>query len=524
LFLVQSFLASAMAFRGVAAPILFVGSAFAMRMSEFEDEGVPWHHSWCNPFSRLSDKDYRFEVNWGDTELMMQLSRKSDSVHLRMMEGHWDVWRPHELADILPTDLIWDANLKPGTPVDITVDLLKHVRYLRRTRFGNNAPSRLEVQWINGFKAEFAGGVWYPPDATLTSAKHLLVPNGTGVHDEMMTRQLDGKEFPDVRMIGLPLRNMSLAGEATRALVVGTLTDLAGVAVEGAMGTLLFPGHAIAEATNYVTWARSQHSIHYAASDKWFDKLWCHPLYKRCEAEGVIVPRNQTCPQTDAAGELLPPGFDGPTDFFLVSERSGCEGGSTEEIHTSSNEIIMRWMNADASQDANCFHLDTLPWDATVGPQWYKMWCDTSTGVSGLQSFTDSSCDVNTGQYANLWQLSANVCVYDPTFGFSARHHCVANPAAPAPAPTPAPVQECSTLAMDDNAACRHAVSWAFSDGKYQSWAGDAYNEMMPIAGVTHSEANLGDFHRLFYCGGVEGSACGSAPCECSNPPCNVCR
>lgn len=509
-----------MALRGIAAPILLAGSGIAMRMSDNEEEGLPWHHSWCNPFSRLADKDYRFEVNWGDQELMMQFHRTSDSLTLRAVEGHWDVWRPHDLADILPTDLIWDADVPSKPHLDLTVDLLRDVRYFRRTRFGNNLPSKLEIQYINGYKAEFAGGVWYPPDETLASAKHLLVPNGTGVFDEEMTRQMDGRDFDAIRMIGLPLQNMSLAGEARRAMVIGTATELFGVA----LNPVLF-SHVLPAATLFATWAVSQHNIHYATSDKIFDKLWCHPLYKRCEAEGVIVPKNMTCPPTDVAGALLPPGSDGPSDFFLVSERSGCEGGSTDEIRTSSSELMTNWMMADASQDPGCFHLDSLPMDTTgtVGPQWYKFWCDTDTGVAGLQAFADSDCDVNVGQYTNTWQLFANVCLYDPGFGFSARHHCVANPALPIPE-SAAPIQQCGTLAMDDNAACRHAVSWAFSDGKFQSWAGDAYGEMMSIAGVTYDSASLGDFHRFFYCGGVEGTACGLAPCDCTNPPCNVCR
>jgi hypothetical protein len=47
---------------------------------------------------------------------------------------------------------------------------------------------------------------------------------------------------------------------------------------------------------------------------------------------------------------------------------------------------------------------------------------------------------------------------------------------------------------------------------------------MMDVAGVTHNDATLGDFQRLFFCGQVAGTPCGSFPCECTHPPCSTCE
>jgi hypothetical protein len=94
----------------------------------------------------------------------------------------------------------------------------------------------------------------------------------------------------------------------------------------------------------------------------------------------------------------------------------------------------------------------------------------------------------------------------------------------PVPVRTPAPAPQCAPLSDDNNAACRGEVSWAFSDGKFQSWASDAYGSMMDVAGVSHSHASIGDFQRLFFCEQVAGTPCGLAPCDCSNPPCHTCE
>ena len=80
-------------------------------------------------------------------------------------------------------------------------------------------------------------------------------------------------------------------------------------------------------------------------------------------------------------------------------------------------------------------------------------------------------------------------------------------------------------MAADENAGCRGDVSWAFADGKFQSWAGDAYGRMMEVSGVSHLNANLADFQRLSFCGAVTGTPCGLVPCDsdCTHPPCGTC-
>jgi len=417
-----------MVFRGVLAPLLLASSASAIRMSTDDvEETLPFQHTFCNPFSSLPDKVYRMELSVGENQhIIMEMTRKADDIKLRMVGGHYNVWLPQGVSNAHEHDMVWEHASVPPLVFDVTFDMLRDIRYLRRARFGHGAPGALEVQWISGQVSQFAGGVWYPPQATLDSAKAHCVANGTGVFARSMTRQLDGHDLDSIPLYGMPIHNMSLAADANAGLLSGTITELVGVAAEGA-DIALFPAHALSELAHLGSWARKQHNVHYAASDKLFDKMWCHPMYKRCESDGVVVPKNMSCPQVDATGRMLPPGSDGPSSFNFVAENEGC-GGSEAPVRKSSQEFIQTWFNADASKEPGCFHLDTLPWDPSLPSQHYKLWCDTETGVAGLLSFPDSACDVNTGDWQSVWQLSKIACVPDPVLGYAAQTRCEALP------------------------------------------------------------------------------------------------
>merc|ERR1711871_935373 len=156
----------------------------------------------------------------------------------------------------------------------------------------------------------------------------------------------------------------------------------------------------------------------------------CHSLFKRCEVDGVLVPHDMSCPDTDNAGRLLPPGYDGPTDFDFVSETAECNPAHEEDtiVRTSSQELIQRIFGADAGQKPECFHVDVLPWRTDLPAQWYKLWCDTDTGVAGMLSFSNSDCDVNNDEWEQVWQLTTNVCLEDQTLGYVAKSKCEAKP------------------------------------------------------------------------------------------------
>lgn len=431
-FVVQLFFIGAMVFRGVIAPLL-LSSATAVRMSESEDESFPWHHTWCNPFSRITDKTYTMELKVGENEdLIMEMNRKPDSLTLRLVDGHYRVWLPQVAATTHEHDLTFERFVHPESRFDITVDLVRDIRYIRRTRFGtfnDNAPSAIEIQWMTGVRSHFAGGVWYPPSETLAAAQAQFAPNATGLHEKNMTRYLDGRELDSIALKGMIVQDMDLDQASNAALLSGTVAELVGIALDG-VNPAMFPTHAVTEATILGTWALHQHRIHYAASDKIFDKLWCHPLYKHCEADGVVVPKDRSCPQTDSTGRMLPPGYDGPTNFMFVSETGECNAAYEQdsEVRTTSQDLIQRVFGADAGQQPECFHLDILPWRTDLPAQWYKLWCDPETGVAGMQSFSNSDCDVNTGAWENVWQLTTTVCLEDQTLGYVAKTRCEAMP------------------------------------------------------------------------------------------------
>ena len=49
-----------------------------------------------------------------------------------------------------------------------------------------------------------------------------------------MTRQLDGCDLDSIPLHGMPIHNISLADDANSALLSGTITEMIGVAAEGA--------------------------------------------------------------------------------------------------------------------------------------------------------------------------------------------------------------------------------------------------------------------------------------------------
>lgn len=87
--------------------------------------------------------------------------------------------------------------------------------------------------------------------------------------------------------------------------------------------------------------------------------------------------------------------------------------------------------------------------------------------------------------------------------------------------------QVCASLDDPRNAACKNHVEWAYSQGKTDGRADTLgwYSEMMTNSGVTYMDATLQDFHRIFFCGSMDPHPpCDTAPCSCTNPPCDICK
>lgn len=321
-----------------------------LQMLENEGNSASERNTWCNPFSSHSQKYYNFELDVPTFEhpVTMQMNRKRDSVTLHVREGEWWGWLPKDVEYPHAHDLL--QNVHYESPLEVKIDLVNDVRYFRRTRGDGTDPGHLEIQYLNGMVTKFAGGVWYPPHETLTGAKIQLKEGTPGVHRRVLTRQLDGLDLDDVTMLGTRIKNMSLASvslTASEAFVLGTVHELIGAATEAGVNVSPLPELAF-NITLVATFAKHLNKLTYPASDKWFDKLWCHPLFKRCKAKGVIVPRHMTCPPYNGAREMLAPGSDGPSDFILVSDRSGCEGDSATQIRRSSRELMQDVMKADA--------------------------------------------------------------------------------------------------------------------------------------------------------------------------------
>merc|ERR1719272_569137 len=81
----------------------------------------------------------------------------------------------------------------------------------------------------------------------------------------------------------------------------------------------------------------------------------------------------------------------------------------------------------------------------------------------------------------------------------------------------------CGGLAIPQNMHCQRDVEWAFTQGRFEPWAAEKYAGMMATSGVSHLEATKDDFQRLFFCESWPEYRCGTAPCTCSQPPCQIC-
>ena len=84
---------------------------------------------------------------------------------------------------------------------------------------------------------------------------------------------------------------------------------------------------------------------------------------------------------------------------------------------------------------------------------------------------------------------------------------------------------KCGGIDLPENSHCKEPAEWAAGGGKWDPSAGKWFENMMAISGVSHEQANLADYQRLYYCAppGSE-KFCGLPPCGgCSRPPCQDC-
>ena len=81
----------------------------------------------------------------------------------------------------------------------------------------------------------------------------------------------------------------------------------------------------------------------------------------------------------------------------------------------------------------------------------------------------------------------------------------------------------CADLNDPANEVCAPVVRWASDGGRWDPNADSWFKDMQAIAGVDYKSASRDDWQKLYFCAPPGGKQCGTPPCKCSNPPCNVC-
>ena len=82
---------------------------------------------------------------------------------------------------------------------------------------------------------------------------------------------------------------------------------------------------------------------------------------------------------------------------------------------------------------------------------------------------------------------------------------------------------KCASLNDPANAVCAPVVRWASKGGQYDPHANEWFSDMKSISGVDFHHATVDDWQKLYFCAPPGGKQCGTPPCKCSNPPCNIC-
>lgn len=82
---------------------------------------------------------------------------------------------------------------------------------------------------------------------------------------------------------------------------------------------------------------------------------------------------------------------------------------------------------------------------------------------------------------------------------------------------------KCASLDDPANAVCAPVVRWASKGGQYDPHANEWFSDMKSISGVDFHHATVEDWQKLYFCAPPGGKQCGTPPCKCSNPPCNIC-
>jgi len=200
--------------------------------------------------------------------------------------------------------------------------VLEHATYLRRVRYprapdGSQSPNGVELQFENGQNASITGGAYFPRDITKVSLNAVLQRELADELDpadnETTTNLLHGVRgsLPDETappsrdsMIGLRTQEMEqnpLSLRAAASPFFSFAIGSASLAVFGSVSTstlsTITSGYqGLLSVERYFN---DRREMQYVASEKLFDKLWCHPLFTQCQAangDDIAVPPGRECP------------------------------------------------------------------------------------------------------------------------------------------------------------------------------------------------------------------------------------
>lgn len=280
----------------------------------------------CNRFGDKPLKQYHFELLLsGNRTMTAHFARDPERPTMSMSFGTvWSAWLPAPwFTTENDAEVVWQAITDDSAEraTAQTYDLIEHYVYVRRVRFprepgGSQRPNGIELHFANGLNASFAGGAYFPNRITKDSLNAILRRE---LADELdpadaneTTRLLHGVRgnLPDETaapsrdsMIGIRAKEMEqnptsllTAASPFFSVVLGAVSVASGTVSTSIVTTISSGYEGLVSLDRYFD---DRRQMNYAASEKLFDKLWCHPRFTQCQAtngDDIVVPPGRECP------------------------------------------------------------------------------------------------------------------------------------------------------------------------------------------------------------------------------------
>lgn len=275
----------------------------------------------CNDWSGTPVKNYHFQLLLHNRSIALHLCRDPEKPTWTItFNAIWSAWLPAPwFTSDNDADLVWQE-IPYGGPSAMEShehDINEVISYFRRVRFprgddGIQPPNAIEIHWERGWNASFSGGAYFPIDVTRDSLNGHLREELSGEDFNETSVLLHGVRGSLPNDTAAPGRD-SMFGVRAQDLEqsLTSLTALGSPLFSAAMGAVSIAGGTLSMST--VSTINSgiesvrmlgrffddRRQARYAASEKFFDKMWCHPLFTQCRAsngDDVAVPPGKTCP------------------------------------------------------------------------------------------------------------------------------------------------------------------------------------------------------------------------------------